>query len=114
VKLDGRANFIFSFCNGLASGDAAWKVWNIGREIAACVFNDNCVFHSLPQLPACLFINAIQCSWRQIITKFAWNSNASVEKGAQPLFLVDIRIWQSVELWALRFLPPLFTQPRKK
>ena len=26
VKLDGQSNFIFSFCNGLASCDAAWKV----------------------------------------------------------------------------------------
>jgi hypothetical protein len=30
VKLDGRANSIFSFCDGLARGGGDWKVRNIG------------------------------------------------------------------------------------
>lgn len=57
MESHGLANLLFDFCHGRASCDTARKVWDVRREIAISLFNDNCITHDhYPFLPACLRI----------------------------------------------------------
>ncbi len=77
VEDDSFADLGFDFSDSRTRGYAARKSRDIRRVVTFGLFNDDGVAHMTSRLQTSLLLNTVQCTGRQIIARFAGNSDAT-------------------------------------
>ena len=102
VKLYCLLNKLNYFGSCFTDGNTPWKIGNISTKTFGTFFNDDSVFHCLILLQTGLFLNAFQCTGRNIHAEFARDSYGSwimwmLELAMTPLYS-DLRPTLSIEV----------------